>query len=311
MLYQEVLYERVPAGQRTSLHKWIGEREEQAYGDQGREIAAELAMHFERGRDYRKAVLYLRQAGETASRRSAHAEAIAHLTKGLELLNTLPDTPESAQQELTLQVALGIQLMIIKGIAALEVESAFTRALTLCRQVGETPELFPVLRGLVVFYSGRGQLGAAREVGEQLLRIAQRTQDPDLLLEGHYALGALLFCRGEFVLACSHLERVIALYDPRQHRFHGLRYGIDPGVLGYCMRPGLSGCWAIRTKPSKKILMRSPWLRSCLIPLAWLSALGFSAWLLPIPPRSPGHTRVGRESDRCSRPRRDFRNRVE
>ena len=104
-LYQEVLYERIPTGQRTVLHKRIGEREEQAYGDQVREIAAELAIHFERGRDYRKAVRYLGQAGENAGRRSAHAEAISHLTKGLELCKTLPDAPESAQQELTLQVA--------------------------------------------------------------------------------------------------------------------------------------------------------------------------------------------------------------
>ena len=68
-LYQEVLYERVPVGQRISLHKWIGEREEQAYGGQARVIAAELAVHFERGRDYRRAVRYLQQAGENAVRR--------------------------------------------------------------------------------------------------------------------------------------------------------------------------------------------------------------------------------------------------
>src|SRR6185369_15324476 len=71
-LYQEVLYERVPAGQRISLHKWIGEREEQAYGDQARAIAAELAVHFERGRDHRKAITYLQQAGENARHRSAN-----------------------------------------------------------------------------------------------------------------------------------------------------------------------------------------------------------------------------------------------
>src|SRR5215472_4159224 len=75
-LYQEVLYDRVPAGQRSSLHKWIGEREEQAHGDRARTIAAELAVHFERGRDYRKAIRYLQQAGENALRRSANMEAI-------------------------------------------------------------------------------------------------------------------------------------------------------------------------------------------------------------------------------------------
>ena len=176
-LYQEVLYERVPAGRRIGLHRRIGEREEAAYGERAREIAAELAMHFERGRDYGRAVQYLQQAGENASRRSANVEASNYLTKGLELLKTLPDTPERAQQELTLQIALGVSLMATKGYAAPEVEKAYTRARELCRQVGETPQLFPVLWGLWSFYNTRAELQTARELGEQLLSLAQSVQD--------------------------------------------------------------------------------------------------------------------------------------
>ena len=79
----------------------------------------------------------------------------AHLTTALELLKTLPDTPERVQQEITLQLT-GPALMATKGFAAPEVEQAYTRARELCRQVGETPQLFPVLLGLWVFYlSGR------------------------------------------------------------------------------------------------------------------------------------------------------------
>mgnify|MGYP007054690814 CR=1 FL=1 len=83
-LYQEVVYEQLSATRRSRLHRQIGEREEQAYGERAREIAAELAVHFERGRDYRKAVQYLQHAGENAARRSAHHEAIGLLTKGLD-----------------------------------------------------------------------------------------------------------------------------------------------------------------------------------------------------------------------------------
>jgi predicted ATPase len=70
-LYQDVLYYQLTARRRQRLHQQIGEREEQGYGEQVREIEAELALHFERGRDYRKAVQYLQQAGENAVRRSA------------------------------------------------------------------------------------------------------------------------------------------------------------------------------------------------------------------------------------------------
>ena len=84
-LYQEVLYERLPAGRRQRLHQRIGEREEKGYGEQAREIAAELAVHFEQGRNYHKAVQYLQQAGENAVRRSANQEAIspAHQRAGV------------------------------------------------------------------------------------------------------------------------------------------------------------------------------------------------------------------------------------
>jgi hypothetical protein len=69
-------------------------------------------------------------------------EAVAHLTRGLEVLKALPDTPERTQQELTLQLALGAPLIATKGYASPEVEKSLTRARELCQQVGETPQLF-------------------------------------------------------------------------------------------------------------------------------------------------------------------------
>src|SRR5262249_39312754 len=177
-LYQDVLYSRLTARQQQRLHQQIGERVEQAYGERAREIAAELALHFERGRDYRKAIQYLRQAGGNAARRSAHVEAISHFTKGLELLKTLPDTPERTQQELTLQVALGPPLQATKGWAAPEVERAYTRALELCQQRGEPPQLFQVLLGLAAVRLQRAKFQTARELGEQSLRLAQRMHEP-------------------------------------------------------------------------------------------------------------------------------------
>ncbi|MBI3304256.1 MAG: AAA family ATPase [Deltaproteobacteria bacterium] len=233
-LYQEVLYERMTVRRRIELHRRIGEREEAAYGGRAGEIAAELAVHFGRGRDYQRAVQYLRQAGENATRRSAYVEAISLLTKGLELLKTLPDTPERTQQELVLQTALGPPLVVTKGQAAPEVRTAYTRAWELCQQVGETPQLFPVLFGLWVFYAMRAESKTAQELGERLMRLAQSAQDPELLLEAHRALGATLYLLGEFAPARGHLERSIALYDPQQHHAHAFLYGFDPGLSCLC-----------------------------------------------------------------------------
>ena len=112
------------------------------------------------------------------------------MTTGIELLKTLPETPERTQHALTLYIALGAALQVTKGHAAPEVEHAYTQARALCQQVGETPELVPVLFGLWRFYVVRSQLHTARELGETLLRLAQRADDPALAVVAHHALGA-------------------------------------------------------------------------------------------------------------------------
>jgi predicted ATPase len=179
-----------------------------------------------------KAIEYLQRAGQQAVRQSAYVEAINHLTTALGLLQTLPDSLERAQQELTLQIALGAPLQAAKGPAAPETERAYTRAQDLCRQVGETPQLFPALRGLWQVYTAQGKVRTGHELCEQLFSFAQRIQDPALLLEAHYALGVALHFLGEFVPAREHLEQSIALYDPRQYHSLASLYGQDPGVLG-------------------------------------------------------------------------------
>src|SRR5207249_10114742 len=137
-------------------------------------------------------------------------------------------TPERAQQELDLQTTLGPALMVTKGMGAPEVLQAYARARELCQQVGETPQLFQVLRGLWYFYLFRMELRTARELGEHLLTLAQHVGDPALLLAAHYALGNTLNCLGEFAAAQVHLVQGIALYDPQRHQAHAVRYGQDP-----------------------------------------------------------------------------------
>lgn len=224
-LCQEFWHEQVQVGQQQQWHLRMGERQEAAYGQRTKEIATELALHFAEGRDYHRAVRYLQQAAETAIQRSAHQEAITHLTKGLELLQTLPDTSERTQQELGLQITIGEPLMAVKGYAAQEVEKTYNRVLMLCQQVGESPELFPVLWGLWAFHHIRGELETAREVAEQFLRLAESVQDSILIVEAHYMLGETLCFLGELVLARVHLEQEIVLSEPQKH--HHVQ---DPGI---------------------------------------------------------------------------------
>jgi predicted ATPase/DNA-binding winged helix-turn-helix (wHTH) protein len=234
-LYQKVLYDRLTPGKRAQLHLRIGQRLEQAYGERAREVATELALHFEQGRDYRRAIQYLQQAAETANRRCAYHESIGHLTKAITLLEHWPTNTERLQLELMLQISLGVVLMAIKGYAAPEAKKAYDRARELCQQVGDAPQLAPVLRGLAAFYYVRAELPTARELGEQLLRLVKAQKDhAPLLVEAHQALGGTLSSLGDFVVALHHLEEGIRLYEPPNHQVHVMQYGQDPGVSCLC-----------------------------------------------------------------------------
>jgi len=220
-LYQHVVYERLTAGQRLHLHRRIGERKEQGYGHRAGEIAGELAVHFEQGRDYRRVVQYLCQTAETAIRRYAYREVIGHVNKGLELIKMLPDAPERTQQELILQTMRGRSLLLTSGYTAPEVREAYTRARLLCQQTGETSWLAPVLSGLWNFHLTCGEFQTARDLVEELLTLAQRTQTPPILLIAYQALGLTSFFLGEFALARGYLERCGALSDCNpKHSYH-------------------------------------------------------------------------------------------
>jgi len=149
----------------------------------------------------------------------------------MEVLQTLPETPERTQQDLRLHVALGVSLMAVKGRAAPEVEQVYTRALALCQQVGDTPQLFAVLRGLFLYYLNRGQRQRAQELAEQLLRQAERQPEVAPRMLGHYLLGQALFSRGALGEAVRHFAQAIAAYNPQEHRQLAHVYGIDLGVI--------------------------------------------------------------------------------
>jgi predicted ATPase len=215
-LYQHVLYERLTPGWRLRLHRRIGRRMEDAYGTRAREIAAELATHFEQGRDAGRAVQYLQQAAGTALHRCAYSEAVRHLSRALELLVTLPDTPERTHAELLLQTRLGWMLQFTQGAASAEAERTYTRVLALCRREEHNPQLLSALLGLRGFYMVRGELQTAYKLAEQSLSLARKMQQILHLLLSYNALGETLSSLGDLISARTHLEEALTL-DARRY----------------------------------------------------------------------------------------------
>jgi DNA-binding winged helix-turn-helix (wHTH) protein/predicted ATPase len=240
-LHRDVVYQRIPPARRAETHRRIGERLEAGLGASAGGGATELAMHFEQGREFGRAIHYLRRAGEIATQRGASQEAVVHLTRALELLSVQPDAPERAQQELVLQIALGGPLMAVKGRGTVEVEQVYTRAQELSQRAGDAPQLFTALWGLFLFRRSRGEIDTAAQLARRLLGLAQRTDDSGLLLEAHHAMWATCFARGDLVAARDHAAEGIALYHADRHASLAATYGNhDPGVCGHAHR-----AWAL------------------------------------------------------------------
>ena len=229
-LIQDAAYQSLLKSIRQQYHQQIAQVIEARFPALVEMQPELVAQHYTAAGCAEQAVVYWQRAGQQASERSANVEAISHCTTGIELLKTLPETPEHTQQALALYIALGAALQIAKGHAAPEVEQAYTQARALCQQVGETLELVPVLLGLWRYYNTRSQLHTARELGDTLLRLAQHAHDPALAVVAHYALGSTWFWLGALPAARQHLEAGIAHYTPDQRRAPVFRMGQDPGV---------------------------------------------------------------------------------
>jgi len=236
-LIQDAAYQSLLKSKRQRYHQQVAQTLAERFPETAETQPELLAHHYTAAGLIPQAIPVWQRAGQNAMERSALIEASDHFAKGLELLKALPETSKRAQQELTLQIALGAPLMATRGYAAPEVEKVYARARELCHQVGETPQLFRVLLGLFAFYLVRAEFRTAHELGEQLLRLAQNGPNPARLLGAYQALGLASFYLGEFVSARKHLEQGVALYDPQKHSSHALRSGQDPGVICLCHMP--------------------------------------------------------------------------
>jgi predicted ATPase len=230
-LTQEVAYQSLLRNTRQQYHQQIAEVLMRQFPNLVETQPEVLAHHYTEAGWHEQAIPSWQQAGEHAAARSAHREAVAHCTRGMEVFTLLPDTPARAGYELGLHLTLSPSLVVTRGPSASEVGHVCTRARELCEQVGDTVQLSKVLMGLFGFHGVRGELQAALERAEDLLQLAQREHDDFLHCIAHYAMGFALFFRGQLVPARANFEQALALYDPQQHRDRDLLGGFQDHVV--------------------------------------------------------------------------------
>ena len=233
-LVQDAAYMSMVTSRRQELHATIAHVLETGHVESGDAPPELIAHHYTAAGYHAQGARYWHQAGLQASERSAHIEAIGHLTQELALLKTLPDTPQRLQQEIDAQITLGPAVIATKGYGSPDSETAYLRAQELCQRAPEgqgRSQLFFALHGLWNCALLRAEMQKARDIAERLLTLAEQRQDSHLLVEVHRVLGSTLFMQGEPTAARSQLEQGIARYNRRQHHALSIRFGADSGVV--------------------------------------------------------------------------------
>jgi DNA-binding winged helix-turn-helix (wHTH) protein/predicted ATPase len=296
-VYRNVLYARVTIGHRVGLHLRIGARLEQAHGPRAAEIAGELAMHFEQGRDFDRAVRYRIQAADNALRQHAHRQAADHAQRAIDLLQTTPETPERIRQELASHTILGAAL-IARSWTTPEVERTYARAHELCGRSGLVPELFPVLGGLFGYYMTRGDLPVARGLAEQIANVATATKDTSILLGACNGTGMVAFHAGDFALSLASMERGLEIYDPQEHdpnRSPAFWGGHNTGVS--CAVHAAWSEWALghADRAAARMRLALDWARDAHHPFTLAFACHFAATFYEVRREVEAATALARE----------------
>jgi predicted ATPase len=236
-LVRDAAYASLLKARREALHATVADRLIARHG-QGSDVAPELiAHHYTEAGLAEKAVPQWRLAGGHAAARSAHLEAIAHLSKGLELLATLPETRDRAEQELALKIALGPAILATRGFGDPALAETYERARELAEQLQDDTNHFTALWGLWIYHVASERFKTAEALSTQLLSAAGRHSDSAIHLQAHHAAWTTGFFRGEFASCLDHTEKGESYYDRQRHRTHKFRYGgHDPAVCSLTIR---------------------------------------------------------------------------
>ncbi|MET4070715.1 class 3 adenylate cyclase/predicted ATPase [Bradyrhizobium sp. S3.2.6] len=231
-LVQDAAYSSLLRSKRSILHGQVAHVLENRFPERAQAEPELVAYHFTEAGQLEPGISYWLKAGRHAAERSANAEALRHLNRGLALLLKLPDSIGRYQSELEFQVALGTPLVAAHGWASPEVATARARAAELCEKLGDPEHLLPVLFGQAIYCINRGKTLDGLGMANRCWSVAKNRGDRTALLVAHRAMGSALLQLGRFAEAKAHLEPILPLHDPERDRALASQYIVDPGVSG-------------------------------------------------------------------------------
>lgn len=214
-LLEEALRSAPDEACQRQFHRQVAETMEAQFPQSSETQPELLAQHFTAAGVVEKAVIYWLRAGLRSQERFANVEAIGHFTKGLELLRTQEESAARDARELRLLGPLGTTYIAARGYAAPEVGPIFQRARQLSQSHTRLPEAFVMLRGHFAFHIVRGDFRLCTDLAAEAMQMAERAEDPGLLMEALFLRGLTCFYRGDFAGAHESCARALAEYDDR------------------------------------------------------------------------------------------------
>jgi class 3 adenylate cyclase/tetratricopeptide (TPR) repeat protein len=232
-LIQEATYQSLLKSTRQRHHQKIAHLLEERDPETAQTRPELLAYHYTEAALAEAAIVQWLKAGRLANQRSAHLEAISHLTKGIALLADLLDLIERDRHELDLHLALGAALITIRGYTDPVVEKTFARAQEICERGGEAPERFWALIGLHLYHQVRGNLGEAGRLSRLIQRLADASGQAALRAIALFLQGSQGFFLGDFRTSLAQLETAYTLAPPEDSTYRAIT-GCDLQVLALC-----------------------------------------------------------------------------
>jgi tetratricopeptide (TPR) repeat protein len=209
-LLEAALYNALVKGKRQQFHRRIAEVLEVRFPQIVATQPELLAHHFTEAGLREQAISYWLKAGLRSQERSANAEAIGHLTKGLALVGTMDESPERDAQGLQFLNPLGTAYIATRGYAAPQVGPVFLRARELCNRIGQPAQRVAAMWGVWVWHAVRGEFRLCMGLATESMEFAERVDDPGMKMEALFQLGWTMLFRADFVGAREHFGKAIA-----------------------------------------------------------------------------------------------------
>ena len=230
VLLRDAIYDSLLRSKRQQIHADIAVILEQEFPELAENQPEVLAYHYQEAGNHHLAIRCWFKSGQRALEHSANVEAIANFRKALQLLNTLPETPERIKQEIDVQLALGIPLIAVEGYASMETREAFSRARTLCQRLGNIPEYFQALFGLWGHSWMGGKNDDALRMADEFLTRSRALSEPVPLMVAHRVMGSSQLTIGEFQSSAEHFEESIKLSISKGKQPLSSLYMVEPQV---------------------------------------------------------------------------------